>query len=80
GGFQDRQARLSSWRGEISPQRRRIDLCKPTTTSKISIAKTGVTIDFYGLAEYRRHPVCLSVAYMEAAGRTPSRATVNLTP
>jgi hypothetical protein len=46
GGFQDRQAQLSSWRGQKSPQRRRIDLCKPTTTSKISIAKMGVTIDF----------------------------------
>ncbi|MCW3691487.1 hypothetical protein UE94_025655, partial [Burkholderia cenocepacia] len=40
------QARLSSWRGEQSPQRRRIDLGKPHTASKIGVAKKGVTIDF----------------------------------
>ncbi|MFV7564207.1 hypothetical protein ACNPAA_20955, partial [Aeromonas sp. PS2Canimalfood6] len=40
------QARFSSWRGEHSPSRRRIDLSKPTTTPEIKVAKKGVTIDF----------------------------------
>jgi hypothetical protein len=42
-GARSYMQRLSSWRGELSPQRRRIDLSKPTTRSKIKVAKTGVT-------------------------------------
>ncbi|MHA6824338.1 hypothetical protein, partial [Ralstonia pseudosolanacearum] len=37
----------SSGRGELSPQRRRIDLGKPPTPSKLTVAKVGVTIDFF---------------------------------
>ncbi|WP_231681664.1 hypothetical protein, partial [Ralstonia pseudosolanacearum] len=37
--------------GSFCPLRRRIDLRKPTTSSKPRVAKVGVTIDFLLLAD-----------------------------
>ncbi|WP_231678789.1 hypothetical protein, partial [Ralstonia pseudosolanacearum] len=37
--------------GSFCPLRRRIDLRKPTTSSKPRVAKVGVTIDFFGYAK-----------------------------